>query len=160
MADADTMTTAEQLLALPEDDVERDLIRGELREKPMTRRGRNHTRTCSRIAHLLSQWLESQASPRAEVLAGEAGFRIGKNPDTTAGIDVAAISAEVATRHPEDAFLINDIPTLAVEILSPSDTHQEITEKVRECRLTACLESFEIWSNHRIGRVSQHPRIR
>ena len=31
------MITTEELLAMPEDGVDRDLIRGELREKPMTR---------------------------------------------------------------------------------------------------------------------------
>jgi len=56
-----TMTT-EQLLSIPEDGIERDLIRGELRERTreqtMTKRNRFHTRTVSRMAYLLETWLE------------------------------------------------------------------------------------------------------
>ncbi len=36
--------TTEELLALPEDGLDRELIRGQLREKPMTRRNRWHSR--------------------------------------------------------------------------------------------------------------------
>jgi hypothetical protein len=35
---AANLMTTEQLLAMPEDGMDRDLIRGELRERPMTRR--------------------------------------------------------------------------------------------------------------------------
>jgi hypothetical protein len=37
--------TAEELLALPDDGVERDLIEGRLRERAKTRRNRRHSRT-------------------------------------------------------------------------------------------------------------------
>jgi len=46
--------TTEELLALPEDGVDRYLIRGLLREKPMTKRNRWHTRVEARIVYLLS----------------------------------------------------------------------------------------------------------
>lgn len=68
--------------------------------------------------------------PRGEVLGGDAGFRLRRNPDTTAGIDVAYISAELATRSPADTWLIDGAPILAVEILSRSDTHEAVVEKV------------------------------
>jgi Uma2 family endonuclease len=126
------LMTTEQLLALPEDGMDRDLVRGELRERPMTRRGRKHTRTTTRIAAMLEEWLGTQPEPRGEVLAGEAGFRLRRNPDTTVGIDVAYISAETAQANPADAFLIEGAPVLAVEILSPTDKQEEILEKVRE----------------------------
>ncbi len=49
-----SLMTTEQMLALPEDGVERELIRGQLREKPMTRRSRRHSRTEAAVAYLLS----------------------------------------------------------------------------------------------------------
>jgi Uma2 family endonuclease len=55
-----------------------------------------------------------------------------RNPDSTVGIDVAYISAELAAGTPEGARLIDGVPVLAVEILSPSDKQEEIAEKVRE----------------------------
>ena len=41
--------TTEQLLAMPDDGMERWLIRGELREKPMTVRNRFHSRALIRV---------------------------------------------------------------------------------------------------------------
>src|SRR6266542_2614322 len=88
--------TTEQLLAMPDDGKERWLIDGELREKEMTRRNRGHSRVEATIAYLLNRWLEKQSSPRGEVLVGEAGVRLRRNPDTTVGVDVAYVSAQVA----------------------------------------------------------------
>ena len=48
------------------------------------------------------------------------------------GIDLAYVSAELAAATPEDVWLIDGAPTLAVEILSPSNTQEEVTEKVQE----------------------------
>ncbi len=127
-----TLVTTEELLAMPEDGVDRDLIRGQLREKPMTRRNRPHSGVTARIAHFLEAWRILQPKPRGEVLCGEAGFRIRHDPDTTVGIDVAYISAELAAKAPRDAKIVDGVPILAVEILSPSDQHEEISDKVQE----------------------------
>ncbi len=129
---ARTMTT-EELLAMPDDGVERYLIRGRLVEgTSVTRRNRRHSRAESTIAYLLSRWLASQPEPRGEVLTGEAGFHLHDNPPTTVGIDVAYISAQTARDNPDDAWLIEGSPVLAVEILSPSDEQEDILDKVRE----------------------------
>src|SRR5258707_5907421 len=130
LAQSPLMTT-EQLLAFPEDGIDRELIGGRLLEKPMTRRNRRHSRTESNVTRLLGQWLTTRPEPRGEVLSGEAGFRIRRDPDTTVGIDVAYITAETARANPDDAFLIEGVPELAVEILSPSDTHEAISLKVQ-----------------------------
>jgi Uma2 family endonuclease len=122
--------TVADLLAMPEDGVERWLIRGQLREKPMTRRNRFHSRIEARIAQLLGEWLDRQPEPRGEVLAGEAGCLLSRNPDTGVGIDVVYISPEMASRNPGDTTMIDGPPVLAVEILSPNDVLQEIDEKV------------------------------
>jgi Uma2 family endonuclease len=126
------LMTTEELLALPDDGVERELIRGMLRERPMTRRGRRHSRTEARLTALLVQWLATQPEPRGEVLAGEAAFRLRGDPDTTVGIDVAYISPDLAARTPDDAFLVDGPPVLAAEVLSPSDKQEDILDKVRD----------------------------
>jgi Uma2 family endonuclease len=123
------MTTAE-LLALPEDGIERYLIDGQLRERPMTRRNRTHSRIEARLAHLLGNWLDQQPEPRGAVHSGEAGCILRHDPDTTVGIDVVYIGPEQAAREPEDTSLIDGPPVLAVEILSPTTTQEEIDEKV------------------------------
>ena len=125
-----TLMTTEELLALPDDGVERWLIRGQLRERPMTVRTREHSRIMIRIGYLLEAWLEQQPQPRGEVLGGEAGCRLRRNPDTTVGIDVVYIGPELTAQQSEDTTLIDGVPILAVEILSPNDTQEQIDDKV------------------------------
>jgi Uma2 family endonuclease len=124
--------TTDELLALPEDGVERELIRGELREEPMTKRNPSHSTIMVTVGYVLKDWLNRQPKPRGRVLSGEAGFRIRRDPDTTVGIDVAYISAELAASTPRKAKLVDGPPVLAVEILSPSDKQENITDKVEE----------------------------
>ena len=119
----------EELLALPDNGVDRWLIAGRLREKPLTVRNRWHTRLTARLAQLIGNWLDGQPAPRGEVFDGEVGCRLRRNPDTTVGIDLVYVSAELAALEPADTRLIDGVPTLAVEVLSPNDTQEEI-EKV------------------------------
>ena|SRR5947209_6395317 len=131
MSTAESMQmTTEELLALPEDGVDRWLIRGELREKPMTVRNRFHSRTLMIIGQALLNWLDQQPEPRGAVLGGEAGVRLQRAPDSTVGVDVVYVSAEMMAQQTDDTTLISGAPVLAVEILSPSDTVEEIDEKV------------------------------
>lgn len=129
---AATPMTTEQLLAMPDDDMERWLIRGQLREKPMIYRNRWHSRTMARISHLLEDWRQNQPKPRGLVLGGGAGVRLRRDPDSTFGGDVVYISAALAARQPDDTMITDGVPVLAVEILSPDDTLEEISEKIDE----------------------------
>ena len=129
MSTATGLMTWEEFLAIPDDGMEHDLIRGELRTRSMTRRDRHHSRTEARIAYLLEQWLESQSENRGLIVSGEAGFRLARNPDVGVGIDVAYVGADVANANEGSAYFEGP-PILAVEILSPSDTQEEIDEKI------------------------------
>jgi Uma2 family endonuclease len=122
--------TTEEAMALPDDGIERELIRGELREKPLTKRNRWYSRTEARIAQVLQNWLDSCDPPRGAIVSGEAGFRLQRDPDSTVGRDVAYVSAEVAAHQP-DAPYFEGPPILAVEILSPSDKQEEVDEKIQ-----------------------------
>jgi Uma2 family endonuclease len=123
--------TTEQLMAMPEDGMDRWLIEGELREAEMTKRRRDHSRVEVRIARFLDVWNDTQPQPRGEVLCGEAGIRIRSNPDTTVGVDVAYICAEVAAASPADFPYIDGVPVLMVEVLSPSDKKEDINDKIQ-----------------------------
>ena len=126
------LLTTEDLLAMPEDGIERWLIDGELREGGMTRRRYKHSRVQPRIAQRLLNWLELQPHPRGDVLDGEAGFRLRDNPTTTVGIDVAYIDADLAAKGADEDGVLKGLPVLAVEVLSPTDEHEDVVEKIEK----------------------------
>ena len=103
-AEAVRWMTMEEMLALPEDGVDRELIRGELRERPLTRRNRRHSSVENRVGQILANWLDSQPEPRGRIVSEEAGFRLARNPDVAVGIDVAYVSADVADVNPDGVF--------------------------------------------------------
>ncbi len=124
-----SMTTVE-LLALPENGTDRWLVAGELRECPMPTPNRFHSRAMTCTATELELWLRTQAPPRGQVLTGDAGVRLRRNPDTTVGVDVVYISADVLTRQTANTTILDGVPILAVEILSPSDMVEQVNEKI------------------------------
>jgi Uma2 family endonuclease len=134
MATVITPMTTEEMLALPDNGTDRWLIKGELRERPMTVRNRFHSRVLIRVGKFLDNWLDQQPQPRGQVLGGEAGVRLSHNPDTTVGIDVVYVSSEVVVQQTDETTLIDGVPTLAVEILSPNDTVEEIEDKLTSYR--------------------------
>ena len=124
-----TMTT-EQLLALPDDGRERWLIAGELREGDAAPKPYAHSRTVAKVAYLIRTWMETPAGAGDEALMG-AGICLRRNPDTTVVADVAYISPETVAANPDDDGILVGIPVLIVEVLSPSDTEEDINEKLR-----------------------------
>jgi Uma2 family endonuclease len=150
-----TLMTTEELLTLPDDGVKRWLIRGPLREKPnaggrtMTVRNRWHSEIMARITFHLESWRRQQPEPRGSVLCGEAGVRLRRNPDTTVGVDVVYVSAEVAARRPADTNLIDGVPVLVVEFLSPNDTQDEINEKIDDYLAAGVALVWVIDPHHR-----------
>lgn len=125
--------TAEQFLDLPIDEgVERELIRGELRERPMTYRNRWHARTEANIVGQLKLWSAQNPECRGVAYSGEVGVILRRDPDTTVGVDVAYFSSDVADRQTAETTLLEGTPLLAVEILSPPDKLDGIREKVEE----------------------------
>jgi Uma2 family endonuclease len=132
--------TAEDLLAMPDDGVERWIIKGQLREKPpefpgvsMTVRNRYHSEALSFIAATLVNWLRTKPQPRGGVYSGEAVVRLRSPVETTVGIDAVYAPPEVVSTQSDDrTTLLDGVPTLAVEILSPNDTQEEIEDKIDE----------------------------
>lgn len=130
---AEKRFTEADLLAMPDDGVRRWLIDGKIVEVGMTVRSRQHTRVEARIAYLLEAWRETLPKPRGSVHSGEAGIHL--TDELTVGVDVLYLSPEVAAQQTgDDTTLLVGIPTLAVEILSPSDTQEGVVERVRMYR--------------------------
>jgi len=132
------LMTTEELLAMPDDGMERWLIKGELREKypdvdngvPLTVRNRFHTETTALTSYHLNAWKMQQPKPRGKVHDGEVGVRLPQQPDVTVGIDVIYVDAATAARQSDESTVIVGVPTVAIEVLSPNDTTEDIKEKV------------------------------
>lgn len=130
--------TTEDLLAMPDDGVERWIIRGQLREKPpempgvrMTVRIRRHSEVLIAIGMVLKLWQRGRPEPRGQVYGGEIVVRLRGTPESTVGIDVVYAGPDVVAVQSDDTTtLLDGVPTLAVEILSPTDTHDQIEEKI------------------------------
>ena len=135
-ATAEKLMTVEEFLALPDDGVERWLIRGQLREKrdtDMTMRNKSHSITEARVTRVLGNWVAAQPEPRGETVCGEAGFLLRRDPDTvSAGVDVAVITAAQADARSADTTMIEGPAMLIAEVLSPHDTQDEVAERVEE----------------------------
>jgi Uma2 family endonuclease len=162
VATVPSLMTTEDLLALPENGFKRWLIRGHLRERPMTARNRFHSRIMTRTAKFLDNWLDLQPQPHGSVLCGEVGVRLARNPDTTVGVDVIYIAADVAAQDADGTTLIDGVPVLAVEILSPSDTQEQIEEKVDDYLLAGVQLVWVIDPHDRtvtIYRPNQAPEL-
>lgn len=161
--------TTEDLLALPDDGVERWIIDGQLREKPpeipgvtMTVRNRHHSEIMALIAGTILFWLRTQPAPRGKIYCGEVGVKL-PGQSNTVGVDVVYVAADVvATQDDEKTTLIDGVPTLAVEILSPNDTVEQVEEKV-DTYLKAGVPVVWVVAPHRrtvtVHRPRQEPEL-
>jgi Uma2 family endonuclease len=132
----DKLFTTADLLAMPDDGIERWLIDGRIVEVGMTKRNKFHAWIESRASHILGSWIDSQPSPHGSAYAGEAGVRLRRDPDLTVGIDLVYLPPDVSSRvmADEETTIIDAVPLLAVEILSPSDTFENVQLKIGKYR--------------------------
>ena len=119
----------EEFLALPEDGVDRELIAGDVWERGPSIHGMLHAGCLAELACLIGNWSHANPSSGVEVLAGQPGFIMQREPPTVVGPDLAVVDRDVPTDP--SSGLVEGVPRLAVEILSPSDSHGDIREKVR-----------------------------
>jgi Uma2 family endonuclease len=71
-AELPKLITLQEFLALP-DDMDRELIRGEVRERPMTKRNRFHASAEATLARIIGNWAAVQPAPHGKVYSGEVG---------------------------------------------------------------------------------------
>ncbi len=133
MATATALMTTEEMLSLPENDAfDRELIRGELRERPMTVRNKVHSRLLVNVAYQLKAWQRRVDDRAGIVLGGEVGAILARDPDSTVGIDVAYFDRNVVLSESGETTLVAGAPIFAIEIMSPSDRIEDIDEKLAE----------------------------
>lgn len=118
-----------------------ELVRGELRE--MSPAGNEHGYLAMRIASRLEQHVD--ANKLGRVYAAETGFKIASDPDTVRAPDAAFVSREHVEKVGRVADFWPGAPDLAVEVVSPGDTHAQVVEKALSwldagCRMVLVAE--------------------
>ncbi len=122
---ATQLMTAEELLRLPRGKFRYELVKGELLQMPPT--GFEHGVVTVDIARPLSNFVEEHQL--GVTLGAETGFKLETNPDTVRAPDAAFVSAARIPDTPVRGYFPG-APNLAVEVVSPGDTVQEVDDKV------------------------------
>ena len=127
--------TAEELWRMSADDMRHELVNGELRT--MAPAGFGHGIVGSRLLRKLLDYVEGHHL--GVILNADTGFVLRRNPDTLRAPDVAFVkAARVPTGSRAEKFF-EGAPDLAVEIVSPSDTVDDLEEKISDYLATGCL---------------------
>jgi Uma2 family endonuclease len=121
--------TADELLALPDNGMRRELIAGELHEMPPA--GGEHGYVGNKAQIELGIFLKQHPAIGGSFFLAETGYRLSRNPDTVRAPDISYVNEERLSQarvrgYPELA------PDFVVEVVSPNDTASEIQQKVGE----------------------------
>lgn len=108
-----------------------ELVKGEI--VPRSPGGVEHSRVVARIVGLLLNW--TRTSKSGQVLTGEAGILVGRDPDTVRGADVLYISYKRWPAGKKWTGFLTRRPELIVEVMGQKDTWEELETKVAEYHL-------------------------
>lgn len=121
------LLTGDDLLRLPDDGKDYELVRGELIEMPPP--GFGHAERQSRLAQLLQNFNDEADLGR---IATEGGFYLSRDPDTVRAPDVMFIRKERLDPDLEIEGYLEIIPDLVAEVISPSDRHSDVMDKIED----------------------------
>ena len=127
MSTITTDLTAEAFWLLPETTKRRSLIRGGVFEELPP--GGRHGVLATAFSLRLGTWA---AQRRAGVVGTASGFVLARDPDAVRGPDVYFIRAERVPKGGIPEVFWTVAPDLVVEIVSPSETTEDVREKVRD----------------------------
>lgn len=108
-----------------------ELIDGKLQSRAMTTRSPKHAIALARTGHVLLDWLERNPGRPGSVATGETRCRLRREPSVIVGIDVGVWLGPEFCEPPDSPPLYDAPPVLAVEVLSLTDTHENVIERVR-----------------------------
>ncbi len=129
------LITAEELLRMPDDGFRYELVRGELKQMAPT--GDEHGYIAGEVSAELRNYVKANGLGRA--YAAETGFKIYSDPDTVRAPDAAFVSRErLEAQGKVMQGFRPGAPDLAVEVVSPNDTHSEVVEKALEWLEAGC----------------------
>lgn len=125
------------LESMPDSALHRELVEGELIELPPAEW--SHSLVARRIFKLIDRTAEESG---LGLTLMEAGFKISGDDRNWVQPDVSFILAGRVPRHPEPKFF-SGAPDLAVEVISPSETAEDVNRKIE---LLLRYGSREVWA--------------
>jgi Uma2 family endonuclease len=126
--------TADELLAMPDDGLRRELLDGEVVVTPPP--GEEHGAVAAEILLSLGQHVRAHGLGR--VFAAETGYRIGSDPDTVLAPDAAFVTRQRIEHTAISKGYRSGAPDLAVEVVSPSDAFVDVEAKVARWLAAGC----------------------
>ena len=105
-----------------------ELVKGKLKEMPPAT-GHSHGRAELEVAYYLREYVVE--NELGQVMVGEVGIYTEREPDSVRAADVLFISHERFNQVQSDSFL--DVPPeLIVEIMSPTNSWEDMHQKLKE----------------------------
>jgi len=120
--------TADELLAMPDDGMCYELVKGELLMSPPP--GYEHGVVTMKLTGPLFNHVTTKQL--GVVLAAETGFKLQSSPDTVRAPDIAFIARERVEKAGAITSYWVGPPDLAVEVISPGDTVRRVEGKVAQ----------------------------
>ena len=122
------ITTAEELIDMPDDGYRYELVRGKLRK--MAPAGSEHGDIASDIHISLGAYIRANRLGRTRI--AEPGFILERTPDHVRAPDVAFVRRERIEVIGRQTGYWPEAPDLAIEVISPYDRYTEVDEKVAD----------------------------
>ena len=119
------LMTADDLLAMPDDGMRRELVNGELTDLTPPPEF-THGETQLNAGAILRQFVRPRGLGRVTT---DAGYRISADPDTVRSPDAAFVSARRLRGVGRPRGYLPFAPDIAVEVVSPSATRSETHER-------------------------------
>ncbi len=126
MSVAAATLTAEDLAQMSFGEQRVELVRGEV--ITMAPAGAEHGELAMTLGAFIHAFVHKHRL--GVVYAAETGFILARNPDTVRAPDVAFVAAERAAHQRGRAGFFEGPPDLAVEVVSPNDTAEDVEAKV------------------------------
>lgn len=120
--------TAAELERMPQPDAHVELVKGEIVTMPPA--GYEHGEIALAVGSLLREFVRRHKL--GKTYAAETGFILSRHPDTVRAPDAAFVTAARAAQQTRRQGFFDGAPDLAVEVVSPEDTVDEIDTKVLE----------------------------
>lgn len=128
MSHADSVLTIEAYLALPDDGVPNELVRGKIVPLPVPTP--RHGQICAEIVYLIGRYLDGR--DLGHLVCNNCGVITERDPDTVRGPDVVYYRYERVPRGPLPWTYLDVTPDLVFEVRAPTEHWSAILAKVAE----------------------------